>query len=190
MDSELLSSVRERLWEQTEIAFFDALHSAARRGATEPHPESAAWLKLLRNTALALFDDAAPLSADSGAAAAPRIGRARRNLLFALLGYGNDGEALFNLLGQPVPETKPAKEGGMIGERRGDPHGGARCSPIRSTAEAATAPRSPDCAAARRSRRRCRTRPTIDAVPPLRSDAGPRRPAGDRPRRRCARACA
>jgi CRISPR system Cascade subunit CasA len=109
LDSELLSSVRERLWEQTEAGFFAALHDAARRGATEPFPECPAWLLLLRRTALALFDEAAPLQADSGGTAAPRIGKARRNLLFALLGYGKEGQALFDELDQPVPETKSRK---------------------------------------------------------------------------------
>jgi CRISPR system Cascade subunit CasA len=108
LDWELLSSLRERFWEQTDAAFFGQLHGAAARGATEPFPEYADWLKLLRATALALFDDAAPLSADSGAAA-PRIARARRNLLFALLGYGRDGQTLFTELGLPAPEQKPRK---------------------------------------------------------------------------------
>ena len=108
LDWELLSSVRERFWEQTEAGFFAALHVAAQRGGTEPFPELSAWLVLMRRTALALFDEAAPLEADSGAAA-PRIGRARRNLLFALLGYGKEGLALFSGLELPAPETKPRK---------------------------------------------------------------------------------
>ncbi len=74
-------------------------------GATEPFPECADWLKRLRATALALFDEAAPLETDSGSAA-PRIGKARRTLLFALLGYGCDGQALFSDLGLPAPESK------------------------------------------------------------------------------------
>ena len=108
LDSELLSSVRERLWEQTEAAFFTSLRDAAQRGATEPHPEQEAWLATLRRTALALFDEAAPLTAESGAAA-PRIGAARRKLLFALLGYGTDGKALFTDLGQSPPESAGRK---------------------------------------------------------------------------------
>ncbi len=108
LDSELLSSVRERLWEQTESAFFGTLLDLARRGATEPFPECAEWLALLRRVALDLFDEAAPLTADSGAAA-PRIGRARRQLLFALLGYGKDGTALFADLSLTPPESKPRK---------------------------------------------------------------------------------
>jgi CRISPR system Cascade subunit CasA len=109
LDNELLSSVRERLWEQTEAGFFAALDGAARRGASEPYPEYPVWLALLRRTALVLFDEAAPLEADSGGTAAPRIGKARRNLLFALLGYGKEGQALFSELGQMAPETKARK---------------------------------------------------------------------------------
>jgi CRISPR system Cascade subunit CasA len=108
LDWELLSSVREQFWERTDAAFFEQLKNAAARGATEPYPECAAWLTLLRRAALDLFDEAAPLAADSGAAA-PRIGKARRNLLFALLGYGKDGQALFSKLGQSAPETKRPK---------------------------------------------------------------------------------
>ncbi len=105
-DAELLSSVRENLWEQTEAPFFDTLERAARRGVTEDEPGS--WRDLLRHTALALFDEAAPLSPFSGNAA-PRIGRARRNLLFALTGFGKDGAALFEALGLAAAEPKAKK---------------------------------------------------------------------------------
>jgi CRISPR system Cascade subunit CasA len=108
-DNELLSSVREQFWERTEQPFFAALHAAARRGATEPYPEYAQWRALLHRTALDLFDQAAPLDADSGGAAAPRIGRARRMLLFSLLGYGKDGATLFADLGLSPPQTKSRK---------------------------------------------------------------------------------
>jgi CRISPR system Cascade subunit CasA len=108
LDTELLSSARERLWEQTETEFFNALERSALRPTTDPDPEPAAWLVRLRHTALALFDEAAPLSAFSGNAA-PRIGRARRNLLFALTGFGKDGGALFETLGLPAAEPKAKK---------------------------------------------------------------------------------
>jgi CRISPR system Cascade subunit CasA len=104
-EAELLSSARERLWEQTEAGFFNVLERSAVRPTTDPDPEPAAWLVRLRHTALALFDEAAPLSPLSGSAA-PRIGRARRNLLFALTGFGKDGDALFEALGLPVAEPK------------------------------------------------------------------------------------
>ena len=106
LDAELLSGVRENLWEQTEVPFFDALERSARRGMTEGEPE--AWRDLLRRTALALFDEVAPLSPFSGGAA-PRIGRARRNLLFALTGFGKDGAAFFETLGLAAAEPKGKK---------------------------------------------------------------------------------
>jgi len=108
LDAELLSSVRENLWEQTEVPFFDVLERAARRGVTEAEAEPGAWRDLLRHTALSLFDEAAPLSPFSGSAA-PRIGRARRNLLFVLTGFGKDGAALFEALGLPAAESKAKK---------------------------------------------------------------------------------
>ena len=39
------------------------------------------------------------------------VGKARRNLLFALMGFGKDGGALFERLGLPAPEAKPKKKG-------------------------------------------------------------------------------
>lgn len=102
VDAEVLVTVRERLWAVTEDAFFAALGMVA-RDATAEEAQRVAWAKLLRSTALALFDEAAPLAPEAGGAA-PRLAKARRNLLFALLGYGRDGAALFKLLGLPVPD--------------------------------------------------------------------------------------
>lgn len=106
LDSQLFSSVRENLWEQSELPFFDTLERVARNGVTAGEPE--AWRDLLRRAALSLFDEAAPLSPFSGSAA-PRIGRARRNLLFALTGFGKDGAALYEALGLPAAETRAKK---------------------------------------------------------------------------------
>ena len=108
-DADLLASVRERLWEQTERGFFDALEHVA-VGTATAEAECALWLGKLRHTALALFDEAAPLAPECGSAA-PRIGRARRHLLFALTGYGKDGEALFDALEQSraAPKAKKGK---------------------------------------------------------------------------------
>jgi CRISPR system Cascade subunit CasA len=103
LDGELFSSLRESLWEQTEAKFFALL-------ATAPEDAARQWLKRLRDLALALFDEAAPLTPENGGAA-PRIGKARRNLLFALLGYGKDGTALFSALDLLAPEAKTKKKG-------------------------------------------------------------------------------
>ena len=101
LDAELLSSLRERLWDETEGAFFDFL-------TRRPAAATETWRATLRETALRLFDEAAPLTPENGVSAAPRIGRARRNLVFALTGHGKDGTALAQALGlaAPVPKAK------------------------------------------------------------------------------------
>ncbi len=114
LDWELLSSVREQLWEQTDSAFHDALQREARR-VDDAGPERADWLQRLRTVALAVFDLAAPLSADGGAMpksdeGIKRLLKARRNLTFALTGYGKDGAALFTLLGMAAADSKPARK--------------------------------------------------------------------------------
>jgi len=101
LDAELLSSLRERLWDQTEAAFFGRL-------AAMPADSRETWLRKLRDLALALFDEAAPLTPENGAAA-PRISRARRNLIFALAGFGKEGEALFTQLGLAAAQPKAKK---------------------------------------------------------------------------------
>jgi len=109
LDAEGLASLRERLWAQTEQPFFDALRTAAARpgetGGAEA--ERAAWATLLHRRAMALFDEAAPLDPEAGAAA-PRIAAARRGLAFALLGYGKAGAAFFGGLSLPPPRGKEA----------------------------------------------------------------------------------
>lgn len=106
LDAEGLASLRERLWAQTEQPFFDALSDAARPGAdAQDEPQRAAWAALLRRRAMALFDEAAPLDPEAGAAA-PRIANARRSLNFALLGFGKMGRTFFGTLGLPEPQRR------------------------------------------------------------------------------------
>ena len=109
-DAALLNAVRERLWEETETRFFATIEVAARRPADVTDDDRAAWLKHLCRVALALFDETAPLSADSGSAAAPRIGKARRFLGLALAGYGPAGTALFTTLQLPAVEPTATKK--------------------------------------------------------------------------------
>ena len=107
LDAEGLSSLRERLWAQTEQPFFDALRSAAGHTDQEQgeEPERAAWARLLHRRAMALFDEAAPLDPEAGAAA-PRIAEARRSLNFALLGFGKVGKGFFGTLNLPEPQPR------------------------------------------------------------------------------------
>jgi CRISPR system Cascade subunit CasA len=100
-DAELFASLRERLWEGTEADFFRLLR--------ERHAEPERWwLARLRGLALALFDEAAPITTETGVAA-PRIARARRNLIFALTGFGKDGAALFDALRLPAAQPRTRK---------------------------------------------------------------------------------
>lgn len=104
-DALVFSTARERLWEETEAAFFAALRNNA--------PDARkTWLeKTLRPTALRLFDDAVPLAPDADPTAAARISNARRGLDFALNGYGKMGEALMAALGFPPPDRKSGAGG-------------------------------------------------------------------------------
>ena len=54
---------------------------------------------------MALFDEAAPLDPEAGAAA-PRIAEARRSLNFALLGFGKVGKGFFGTLNLPEPPNR------------------------------------------------------------------------------------
>jgi CRISPR system Cascade subunit CasA len=110
-DLELLSLVRERLWADTEPAFFAALA----RPLSKEGREERDWHAMLRTTALWLFDEAAPMDPDvpplvRQGETAPRLVRARRNLAFALQGFGKDGQALFETLGLPAAESRKGKQ--------------------------------------------------------------------------------
>lgn len=113
---EMLSAMREQLWDGTEAAFHDALAREAARpeGAEAAEPDR--WLRLLRDLALELFDAAAPLGADGGTLPRSdegirRLLRARRNLGVALNGHGKDGAALRAAAGLTPLDPKPAKKG-------------------------------------------------------------------------------
>lgn len=103
IDAQIFASLRESFWERTEADFIALLNTA-------PADAGKRWLARLRPLALALFDEAAPLTPENGAAA-PRIGAARRNLVFALTGFGKEGVALFGELGLDEAQPKGKKKG-------------------------------------------------------------------------------
>ena len=94
-DAEVLSAARERLWDATEPAFYAALEQLA--GGADRKTLLTSWQRQLLRDAVMLFDECAPITPD-GFATAPRISKARRGLVFALTGYGKEGDALFNKL--------------------------------------------------------------------------------------------
>jgi CRISPR system Cascade subunit CasA len=110
LDTGLLNATRERLWEDTETRFFAMLETAAQALGEVSDTERARWRDHLQAVALALFDEAAPLSADSGGSAAARIGKARRLLGIALAGYGPAGALLFDTLLLPAVPSKETKK--------------------------------------------------------------------------------
>ena len=110
LDAAQLNALRERLWEETETDFFARLNNAADGPEEDLDASRQGWQRLLRATALRLFDETAPLAADSGATAAARTGKARRLLATALAGYGPMGRELFNALSLAPAETVGAKE--------------------------------------------------------------------------------
>ena len=116
LDWELLSAVREQLWNGTEAAFHEALAREAARTQEDGDPEPALWLARLRALSLDLFVSAAPLAADGGGLAKSdeallRHLRAKRSLGLALSGYGRDGGLLFDILGLPPRPSTPARKG-------------------------------------------------------------------------------
>lgn len=90
--------LEDRLWRETEAAFYNAMRCTADDAPTR-------WRRTLEDSALALFDEAAGVDAIDIRATA-RIARARRNLRAALTGYGPGGKKLFAALDLPVPADK------------------------------------------------------------------------------------
>jgi CRISPR system Cascade subunit CasA len=109
------AALRERLFVETQDAFFGVVDTAAARLEADPdQPDFAAPLargfleRVLRPVALRLFDEAVPLS-DLDTRTLARAVRARLFLILMLKGTGRDGAALYKTLGLPTdapPEQK------------------------------------------------------------------------------------
>jgi CRISPR system Cascade subunit CasA len=110
LDAGALNAVRERFWEDTGLRFFAMLAAAADEADVASVGERTGWRDHLRDVALRLFDEAAPLSADAGWSAAARTGKARRRLGIALAGYGPAGTQLLITLGLAAVKSKAAKK--------------------------------------------------------------------------------
>ena len=110
-DAAPLAAVYESFWTQTHDRFFALLRAAADRpsGDWEDALAEAApkWRAALRTTALALFDQAAPLDPSAVSFDPKRIVDARRNLFGTFEGWGAFGTKLFAALLLPSPEAKP-----------------------------------------------------------------------------------
>ncbi|MDZ4791845.1 MAG: type I-E CRISPR-associated protein Cse1/CasA [Hyphomicrobiales bacterium] len=103
-----------RFWAETESGFYDLLRKSA---AGENTPEAAyavldstcaAWLPIIRNAAMRIFDETAPIDAPEDPDIKDIV-QARKLLHSSLPGYGRKGKKLFNGLGMTPPESKKPK---------------------------------------------------------------------------------
>ena len=113
--SPIATTVYEAFWTATQADFWQALRDAPRDAPQTAGGEQAlaqaapAWLRSLRNAALALFDTAAPLDPSVESFDPGLIIKPRRQLGFALSGYGATGKKLFGSLLLPAPISKSKK---------------------------------------------------------------------------------
>lgn len=97
----------DRVWLETESAFFSALDRAMSLDDTAP--ERVAWQVRLRGLALRIFDDTVPIDPlDRNNA---RQVRARFFLGLGLSGYGKDGQSFFQILEMPLPAQEKKSKG-------------------------------------------------------------------------------
>jgi CRISPR system Cascade subunit CasA len=112
-DSTPLAAVYEDFWAATHDRFFVLLPKHAPADwETALAAVNQQWRKLLRATALRLFDEAAPLDPSTVSCDPRRIVEARRNLLNTINGYGTAGTKLFVALNLPAPERRARGTGG------------------------------------------------------------------------------
>jgi CRISPR-associated endonuclease Cas3-HD len=109
-DTTPLTTARDRFWAGTNDRFFATLNSFSRLPADALTGEAAvplaqAWRVALERTALAIFDDMAPVQ-DALSPDVKRLVEGRRFLWRTLLGYGARGVELFKNLQLAVPEAK------------------------------------------------------------------------------------
>ncbi len=105
LDAAPLATVYEAFWAGTQDAFFAHLGTAVATLETVA-PD---WQRKLRKTALALFDQAAPLDPAAVSFDPARIVKARNGLFLTLSGYGAVGTKVLTALELPLPETTKAK---------------------------------------------------------------------------------
>jgi CRISPR system Cascade subunit CasA len=102
----LFTSLRAQFWQQTEPAFYAQAARAATGGAAAD--VASAFLTALRNTALQLFAETAPIT---GSDHPERVAMAAKYLGIALSGHGKAGAKLYAALGLQPPEARAKPKG-------------------------------------------------------------------------------
>jgi CRISPR system Cascade subunit CasA len=112
-DSAPLASVYEAFWAATQDRFFALLRGVCGDWEAALKERAPDWRKTLREIALRLFDEAAPLDPAVASFDPARIVKSRRDFFFMLEGYGSAGEKLFGelLLTSPEPRSKRTRRG-------------------------------------------------------------------------------
>ena len=109
-DTTPLTITRDRFWADTNNRFFATLNELSTQPLEQLTGEGAtrlaqAWRTVLERSALAIFDDIAPVQ-DALSSDVKRVVEGRRFLVRTLLGYGPRGLEFFKDLQLPVPEIK------------------------------------------------------------------------------------
>ena len=117
IDSAPLAAVYEAFWAATQDRFFASLREVERDWEAALQVLGPRWRAVLREAALRQFDDAAPLDPSAASFKPERIVAARRNLFFALEGYGSHGNKLFDALSLLLPEPKGRRARNGKGKR-------------------------------------------------------------------------
>jgi CRISPR system Cascade subunit CasA len=108
-----LAAARGRFWADTENAFYESLRGLARDASDDPAGKiyiaaKDAWRIVIRDAALAIFDDLAPVDAPESPDIKNIVG-ARSFLFFALEGRNKAGASLWKALNLAMPEKREKK---------------------------------------------------------------------------------
>jgi hypothetical protein len=106
--------IGERFWRETETGFYQTIRAAAEVYRRDPddadaqRPVMEAWAQALRDRALALFDEHAPLAGIENRNM-ERLVRARWSLVMTFHGAGKQGEDLYSALGLVSAKQRKAR---------------------------------------------------------------------------------
>ena len=110
-DSTVLTNAKDRFWSETESRFYDRLGEATRSVAVSgddiddatSKAQAEGWLRDMRDVALRIFDELAPLD-DSDARRIEDVIAGRRQLSLMFMGFGPGASSLYAALGLALPE--------------------------------------------------------------------------------------
>jgi len=114
-DRALFEEARAAFYNATEDAFHDRLNARLEAPEADGEVSAREWLNLLQRAAFAAFAAGAPIPLGD-ALRARRVAKAFRDLRAGFSGFGKSGQALFQMLELPLPETTTARKGKRNGK--------------------------------------------------------------------------